>query len=89
MNTEINETKSCECKCRFDDGKCNLNQKWNNDKRWCECKHLKKYHACEKDYIWNLATCSCGNGKYVGSFIDNSLIMRDEIIEEKKYFNKF
>ena len=23
---------SCECKCKFDGRKSNLNQKWNNDK---------------------------------------------------------
>ena len=40
----INESKtstkdvSCECKCRFDGKKCNLNQWANNDKCWCECK---------------------------------------------------
>ena len=35
---------SCECKCKFDDRKFNSNQKWNNDKCWCECKkhHVKK-----------------------------------------------
>ena len=42
--TGINESKiltkdvSCECKCKFDGRKCNLNQKWNNDKCQCECK---------------------------------------------------
>ena len=38
----------CECKCEFDSQKCNLNQKWNNNKRRSECK---KYHICGKDYI--------------------------------------
>ena len=46
---------SCECKCKFDARECNSNQKWNNDKYRCECK---KYHLCEKEYIWNPATCS-------------------------------
>ena len=23
---------SCKCKCKFDERKCNSNQKWNNDK---------------------------------------------------------
>ena len=37
MITEKNESKiltkdvSCECKCKFDERKCNSNQKWNND----------------------------------------------------------
>ena len=39
---------------------------------------------CEKDCIWNPATCSCENGKYLASIIDNSVIMCDEIIEETK-----
>ena len=38
MITRINETKtltkhiSCECKCKFDERKCNSDQWWNNDK---------------------------------------------------------
>ena len=38
MITGINELKtlakhiSCECKCIFEDTKCNLNQIWNNNK---------------------------------------------------------
>ena len=41
MITGINELKiltkhiSCESECTFDGKKCNLNQKWNNDKCWC------------------------------------------------------
>ena len=26
--------------------KCNLNQKWNNDKCWCECTNMKQHHVC-------------------------------------------
>ena len=60
MITGINELKtltkhiSHECKCKFNGRKCNSNQKWNNDKCWCECK---KHHLSEKYYIWNSATC--------------------------------
>ena len=38
MITGINESKTltkhilCECKCKFDGRKCNLNQWWNSDK---------------------------------------------------------
>ena len=39
---------------------------------------------CKKDYIWNPATCSYEDGKYLTSFIDNSIITCDEIIEETK-----
>ena len=34
-----------------------------------------------KSYIWNIATCSCENGKYLASIMDDSTIMCDEIIE--------
>ena len=34
---------SCECTCKFDERKCNSNQKWNNDKCRCECK---KHNIC-------------------------------------------
>ena len=43
---------------------------------------VKKHRACEKDYIWNPATCSCENGKYLASITDNSMTACDEIIEE-------
>ena len=38
MITRINESRiltkhiSCKCECKFDGRKCNLNQRWNNDK---------------------------------------------------------
>ena len=73
----------------FDGRKCNPNQKRNNDK--CrninECKNLKKHCLCKKDFIWNPATCSCKNGKYLASIIDDSVIPCYEIIdaEAKSY----
>ena len=94
MITGKNESKiltkdiSCEGKCKFDGRKCNSNQKWNNDKCWYECK---KYHLCERDYIWNLITCSCKNGKYLDSITDNSVITCDKIIDadvEAKSYDK-
>ena len=51
-----------------------------NDKCRYECK---KRHACEKDYVWNSATCNCKNGKYLTSIMDDSVITCDEIIEER------
>ena len=43
----------------------------------------------EKDYIWNSATCSRKNGKYLTSIIDDSVITCDEMIyadaEAKSY----
>ena len=82
MITGINESKtltkhtSCECKCIFGGRKCNSNQCWNNDKCRCECK---KYHICEKDYIWNPATCSCKNVKIFSKYYRR---------ENKNYFKK-
>ena len=55
--------------------KCNSYQKWNNNKRPCECKNLRKHHVCKKDYIWNPRTCTCGNGKCLESIIDDSVII--------------
>ena len=61
MITGINESEiltkhiSCKCECKFNGRKCNSNQKWNNGECRCECK---KHHICEKDYIWNPATCT-------------------------------
>ena len=97
MITEVNESKtltmhiSCECKCRFDGRNCDSNEKWNNDKCWCECK---KHHIWEKDSICNPATCSCENRKYLTSIMDDSVITCDEVIEsydedaEAKSFDK-
>ena len=34
----------------------------------------KNFNICVKDYIWNPATCSCKNGKYLANIKDNSVI---------------
>ena len=84
MITGINESKtltkhiSCKCKCRFDGRKCNSDQWWNNDKCWCK---RKKRHVCEKDYVSHPPTCSCENGKYLASIMDDSVIISNEVIE--------
>ena len=63
---------SCKCKCKFDGGKCNAHQKSNNYKCRCECKNPKEHCVYEKGLIWNTATCSFENVKYVvGSIIDD------------------
>ena len=72
---------SCECKCRIDGEKCNSNQWQNNNKCRCECT---KIHECEKDYVWNPATCNCENGKYLANIIGDSTIICDEVMEEIK-----
>ena len=57
----------------------------DNSKYWCECK---KYIR-EKNYIWNPATCSCKNGKYLPSrsIIDDSLFTCDETIDAEAKLN--
>ena len=64
---------SCECKSKFGGRKCNS----NHGNCQCECK---KY-ICEKDFICSPAACSCKNGKYLASVIDDSVMTCDEIIE--------
>ena len=84
MITGINESKiltkhiSCECKCKFDGRKCNSDQWWNNNKCWCVCKNTMDV---KKNYIWNPATCSCENGTYFASVMDDSAITCDEVKE--------
>ena len=76
----INESKtlttyiSCKCKCRFDERKCNSDQWCNSNKFWCDCKN---HHVGEKYYIWNVATFSCENRKYLACIMDCSAITCD------------
>ena len=58
----MNKALSCECKCKFDERKCNSNQWWSNDKCRCKCK---KHEICERDYIWNPSTCISEDRKYL------------------------
>ena len=60
--------------------KYNSNQKWNNDKCWCKCKKKKENNVHEKGHIWKPATCTCENGKNLGSIIDDLVNICDEII---------
>ena len=84
MITGINKLKtltkhiSFECNCSFDGRKCNSDQWWNNGKCPCECK---KSHAYETYYVWSLSTCTCENGKYLTSIMDDSVFIWDEVIE--------
>ena len=50
------------------------------------CKNPKEYHMCEKDYIWNHATCSCKNGKYV-LLTEDSVTMCNKIIKRTVLYN--
>ena len=49
-----------------------------NNKFWCGCK---KYHICDIDYVWNPATFSCENWKYLASVMNDSAIICDEVIK--------
>ena len=69
----------CKCKYKFGGTKCNSNQWQNRDKYRCQCKTLDMF---EKGYVWNLAACSCENGKYLATIMDK--IIYDEIIYVKE-----
>ena len=51
-------------------------------------ENQKKYRVFKKDYIWNPATCSCKNGKYLASVLNDSVITCDEIMKETKTVSK-
>ena len=78
---------SCECKCNFDGARCNSNQWWNNDKYRRECS---KHHLCEKDYVWNPATCNCNNVKYLAIIRNESVMITcNEVLDvEETNFNE-
>ena len=60
----------------------NLDQWWNNNKCWYECKKHHIWKKDEKDYLQKPAKCSYEIGKYFASIKDDSAITSDEIIEE-------
>ena len=74
---------SCEYKCKFDGRKCNSYHNWNNDKWRCESNNPKEHNACEKDYICNPSTCIRYKSRYSASFIDESVITCNEIINRQ------
>ena len=47
-------------------------------KCWCECK---KHHICEKDYVWNPATCNRENWKKLLSIMDYSVVTAHVVME--------
>ena len=87
MITGINGSETikynlCICKWKFDGRKCNLNQKWNEEKSQCECKNPIKNCVCKKDWIWNPRTCCASEiDKYLTSIIGDSGVAFDEIIK--------
>ena len=85
MITNKNEAKtmvkhiSCDCKCIFNNTKCNSNQKWNNETYLYECKN---YSTCKKimESYEMVMKRFCGNDKNLKSIADTSVIACDEII---------
>ena len=73
---------SCKCQCKFDGRKCNSNQKWINNKCWCECKNPKEYNTFEKDYIWNPVICSFKTVEYLENTIEDSVITCNKVIND-------
>ena len=51
---------SSDCKCQFDVRKYNWNQKWYNNKRWCECKS-HWYNIYVKKIIYDILVDLLGN----------------------------
>ena len=86
MIAGINDSKAFikhklyECKYKNDVKKSNLNQKWNNDKSWCGSKNQKK-NTCVKKIIFGILVLVLVK---IASFIDDSVIASDEIIEATK-----
>ena len=86
MIAGINKSKiltkhiSCKCKCNFDARKCNSIESRNMINVDVGAKNITYLKN-----IWNPTTCSCKNGKYLASIIDDdSEIKHDEIIQETK-----
>ena len=86
MITGINEPKtlakhiSFECKCKFDGRKCNSDQWWNNDKCRCECKNVM---YLKKIIFGILLYVVVKIQEVLGSIMDDSVIMCDEVIESQ------
>ena len=43
--------ETCKCKCKLDPSICNNKQRWNEEKRRCECKELVYKGVCDKGFI--------------------------------------
>lgn len=59
--------------------KCNLKQKLNPDKCWCECQELVEWISLKNDYMWNPSTsdCECNKVYKIDKYLDtkNMLLM--------------
>ena len=49
----------CKCECTLDANVCNIKQRWNKNKRRCECKELIHKGIWDNGFIWNPSNCEC------------------------------
>lgn len=88
MVTEINESKTLTkyglCKCKLNLMMENVIPMKSGRTINVECKNRKEHHVCKKAYIWNLATSSCKDDKYLGNFFDDSVKNCVEMIDRTK-----
>ena len=78
MTSRINETRhktwheTCKCICRLSASVCSNRQRWNEEKRRCECKELIDYRKCDKGFIWNSSQFECEYDKScdIGEYLD-------------------
>ena len=81
--------ETCKSKFRLDASVCNNNQRWNDDKRWCECKELIDKGVRDEGFIWNLSNCECECDKSwdIGEYLDYKNCkcrkkLADKLVEE-------
>ena len=95
LRSRNNETKYKEWhetykyKCRLDANVCNNKQRWNKDKRRCECKELIDKGICDKRFTWSQSNCECECDKLcdIGEYLDYENFkcrkrLTDKLVEE-------
>ena len=99
LMSRTNETKQIEwhemfkCKCRLDASVCNNKQRWNEDKRRCECKELFGKGVYDKGFMWNPSNCECECDKScdIREYLDyENCKCREKLVNKfKKLVEKF
>ena len=64
--------KRCKWNCKFGANVCNNKQRWNKNKRRCQCEELIDKWMSDKGFIWNPSNCECECDKAcdVGEYLD-------------------
>ena len=75
--------KSCKCSCLLDEKVCNNKQKWNKDKRRCECLEIKD---CDIGFPSNVVNCSYEKKKMAALIVEGEC---DVETSEKRECNAF